>query len=349
MIEVYYEDSKVDIQDIKKGNEYTLKYPCYDNNCNPYTVYFNKGIYLIELWGASGSNLNNEYGHGAYTSGIITLHRSDTFYFYIGNVGEKNRQKTYNGGGAGSGTGYSGGGSTDMRIIKSNDNNNPLEFKSLLSRIMVAAGGAGFNAYDICDETPMIDDGFGHGGEGTGSNGNHKKCSYGKNVTIATAATQKQGGKSSYNEDIDSIYSSCINLTLYGKIGEGASAPDANYGSGGGGGYFGGGAGCVNSYAVTSGSGGSSYVSGHPSCIEIDEKSTNNDNIIFLDSSIHYSTYFFHRPFMVNGGTTILEPNRQPSVGHIGSGFVKITILELSKCSEPKELRLSLFVLIILF
>ena len=309
----------------------SLSFP-FVNDCSGYSLTLDPGFYLFEAWGASGGN--DEYGgRGAYIKGKIHIYESTNFQIFVGGKGGESIQTENeinnggcNGGGSG-GLGYNdgsyiyyagggGGGSTDIKTSTSHE-----------TRILVAAGGggcSGLNKENWARSGGYGGDEIGGIGEGLPETNDIRNPA---NQTFGYQKFQGENGRSA-----DNSYSS-------GAEGNG----------GGGGGYFGGGAGCVNSHAVTSGSGGSSYVSGHPSCIAIDEKSTNNDNIIFLDSSIHYSTYFFHRPFMVNGGTTILEPNRQPSVGHIGSGFVKITILELSKCSDPKELHLSLCVLIILF
>ena len=182
MINIQVDGINKDVEKIKPGKQFLLRYPCKDNinnhECYPYEVNFQKGKYLLELWSASGSDLDDEFGRGAYTSGIITFSHEITLYFYLGNIGKLNSSKTYNGGGSGSSYGYSGGGSTDVRITKSSSND-PLEFGSLLSRIMVAGGGAGYSTWgyhqNSCVEESLIRGGFGNGGEGPGSNGDHKK------------------------------------------------------------------------------------------------------------------------------------------------------------------------------
>lgn len=82
------------------------------------------GWYRIELWGTQGGGAAG--GYGAYTSGIIKLNEGDTLYFYVGKHQE----------------GTSSGRETDVRIQSGNYNDST----SLLTRIMVAAGGGSASA-----------------------------------------------------------------------------------------------------------------------------------------------------------------------------------------------------------
>ena len=105
----------------------------------------------------------------------------------------------------------------------------------------------------------------------------------------------------------------------------------------------------MNHYSVTSGSGGSSYVSGHPGCIAVNENSSNDDDITFLESSIHSSSYYFVNTYMLSGDATILEPDRTYAKGHSGSGCAKLTFLDPQKitCEHHKSLHFSLLAIII--
>ena len=67
---------------------------------------------------------------GAYTNGIINLTKGTILYVYVGG------SNGYNGGG-GQSSDRPGGGATDIRLIEG------VDFNSLKSRIMVAAGGGG--------------------------------------------------------------------------------------------------------------------------------------------------------------------------------------------------------------
>ncbi len=99
------------------------------------------GTYQIELWGASGGGPSDtSSGQGAYTKGAIHLKKGDTFYVYVGEKGKNNRKESFNGGGyGGAGSGWSGGGATDIRLIHGEWDN----LEGLKSRIMVAGGGGG--------------------------------------------------------------------------------------------------------------------------------------------------------------------------------------------------------------
>ena len=132
-------------------SQYILRYPCADNDCYPYRVDFQKGRYLIECWGASGSLPVSEFVRGAYSSGILEVQNPITLYAYLGNVGTLNGIATFNGGGRGSVQGNSGGGATDFRLV----NGSFSSLEGLISRVIVAGGGAGLNQYS--DYTPYYE------------------------------------------------------------------------------------------------------------------------------------------------------------------------------------------------
>jgi hypothetical protein len=180
-----------------------------------------------------------------------------------------------------------GAGASDVRLANGAWDN----FNSLKSRIMVAAGAGGsispvyWAPYAGGLESPKTD-----GGEKI--NGNE--------YIVVDGATQTSG-------------------YAFG-IGQTATEKDlAGYArSGGGGGYYGGyGKWC-------SGSGGSSFVSGHPGCNAISASSTNT-NIIHTGQPNHYSGYKFTETEMKGGNESVKEPDGTFNKGHLGSGVIKIT------------------------
>jgi hypothetical protein len=92
--------------------KYELRYTYLSITCFPYEINLPRGVYLFECYGASGDNTD----HGGYTSEIIRINKLTTFYTYLGKKGTLNGVSTYNGGGKGTSSGYSGGGSTDIRL-----------------------------------------------------------------------------------------------------------------------------------------------------------------------------------------------------------------------------------------
>ena len=122
---------------------------------------------MIECWGAQGSNMLDKVGgKGGYCKGTVKLpHR--TIYIYVG---------AQSGGFGGGGVtidseraahfGNDGGGATDVRLVEGSTYK---EFKSLMSRIIVAAGGGGANHRNSVGEDPQW--GQGDGGYGGGLNG----------------------------------------------------------------------------------------------------------------------------------------------------------------------------------
>lgn len=130
-------------------NRYSESSTEFDKNLSDgqeYIVPYGKaGWYKIELWGAAGggSKDGTERSNGAYTSGIIYLEENDYLYFYLGKQASAgNTAGGFNGGGSAAFNGGGGGGATDVRL----ENGGWNDTKSLQSRIMVAAGGAGQNS-----------------------------------------------------------------------------------------------------------------------------------------------------------------------------------------------------------
>ena len=307
---------------IDDAGRYFLEYPCQNEDCYPYTVELKRGLYLIECWGASGSEDENQFVRGAYVSGILVARAPQTLYAYIGSVGKLNGPKTFNGGGKGSKQGYSGGGATDFRT----KNGKYDELNGLLSRIIVAAGAGGLNQYTEGSYISEVFVGTGSGGAEKGLNGYVTQAT--ENIdsplTQAMGGTQQEGGMSGY----------CPSNCLYGcsdqlqaKLGIGQDCCHSEWGTGGGGGYFGGGAGSVNHYIVGSGAGGSSYVSGHSNCTSVVGDDSVKGYYVNYDTSVHQSTLYFLRATMLSGDDPLIEPNGKSAKGHTGSGAARITFI----------------------
>jgi hypothetical protein len=120
------------------------------------------GSYLIQVWGAQGSNatLNGTTlgGNGGHCSGEITLTSGTVLYVQVGG------QAGYNGGGAGgasgSETGKPGGGATDVRLT-----NNTLTDRIIVAGVGGGASGVGSNGYGGTKSNVV--------GGGAEMNGNH--------------------------------------------------------------------------------------------------------------------------------------------------------------------------------
>ena len=279
-----------------------LEYKVYDYS---YTGSYKKfvapadGLYKVELWGASGGGTLG--GKGAYTSGEVELNQGDTFYVYVGQ-GSSGNSSTFNGGGSCGSNCSAGGGASDIRLVNGAWNSS----KGLASRIMVAAGGAGYNPYRS---------GYpgGAGGALTGIGGSGDS-------PANSLATQTAGAISSGNVQ-----------SRNGQFGIGGSGDD--WGGGGSGGYWGG-SGGKNSGTGNGGTSGTSYISGYPGCIAI--KSTNefvpkdgcDENSNNVECSTHYSGVTFNSPIMKAGNEEM--PNyidESNMTGNEGNGHARITIL----------------------
>ena len=154
---------------VNKGNEcediIINREFAYTGAVQTYEVLFD-GNYKLEVWGAQGggahhSSENGTAGKGGYSTGVVTLKAGDILYVYVGGEGKTKVLKGtvdggFNGGGYGwSNTGgssdvpSSGGGATDIRLVRANgswyntNHTSWLTDESLLSRIIVAGGGGG--------------------------------------------------------------------------------------------------------------------------------------------------------------------------------------------------------------
>ena len=332
-------DGPKNIIEFNPGYSVLLNYPCEGNNkCYPYKVILKKGKYIIKCWGASGTELDNEYVRGAFTSGILTLKKTKELFFYLGQVGTLNGAETYNGGGHGSQYGNSGGGATDVRLVSGKFDS----FNGLLSRIMVAAGAGGFNQYVINTAVYGPKCGNGHGGSLVGD------CSYTLingnsfyNITFAYGGNQTHGGLSGYCAVGECMYDTPEKY--YGEFGKGDSTREKLYGCGGGGGYFGGGTSGTNHLIVNSGAGGSSYVSGCDGCSAVSPTSTNTNNISFLNGNVHYSRIKFTDIVMKSGYEEISEPLGELKNGHTGNGAAFISYIGPSfECTYEYTIKVKL-------
>ena len=206
-----------------------FEFACPDDpsSCSYKSLTLKRGVYLLKLYGASGgcetsSSLQNIPGKGGFAQGVLTLLEKKILYLYIGGKGMQSIGNIlpggWNGGGAGTQSGGSGGGATDIRTIPGDWNNE----ESLKSRIIVAAGGGG--AYR--GATHHSD-----GGDGGGLEGNST------NKYMLNSETYSEGVFACYGTQ-----TGCegTELGIKGEFGKGASG-NGYYYSGGGGGYWGGG------------------------------------------------------------------------------------------------------------
>ena len=309
----------------------------------PYIIRPNK-TYNFQLWGSmSGSN---HTGNGGYVAGDLLLNQERQLFVYTGNAAGYSATHTFNGGGKGE-WGASGGGATDVRLVGGEwDAEGSLE-----SRIMVAGGGGGkYNkgavTVDIVSENQSYAGGL---------------RSYNTNETptdlTAYGATQTSGGTTPHIT-FDDRFPQFIHEYngSFGKGGYSYNSQNATLlgrSAGGGGGYYGGAqSGRYTTDTFISGTGGSSFISGHTgsvaiaSATDLTPRKDSQDNQCADGTtdnlcSIHYSGISFTNTVMIDGAgyqwTT--EKGNQPvgmpniynsstEMGHKGGGYAKVTTNE---------------------
>ena len=275
------------------SRSYIFNYPCYSRTeCGPYELIMSPGTYQIELWGAQGGdaryhNDNNmrigSGGKGAYVSGIIQLIGTTRLFLYIGGQGEDQSslynnvsRGGFNGGGDGGvdscdddkpESGAGGGGSTDIRLYKSND------MKALRSRFIVAGAGGGALSTNYTLEYRELSSYLG------GSAGKL----YG-NTSTKYGMGGGQGDQGEFWKGGNGTGCNC-NCTSGSATG------------GSGSGYYGGiTSPPENQWYEYGGSGGSSYISGYEGCLSVLD--LEGDDIVPSTTSIHYSNFFFNNTIM---------------------------------------------------
>jgi len=268
----------------------------YTGDSQSYTVP-RTGYYYIEMAGASGGYISTTYhnGQGAKTSGYIFLEKGETLYFYVGGKGTSTKTANasisggYNGGGdaknesSSGSTATSGGGATDVRLVGGEWDS----ASSLISRIMVAAGGAGSN-----NTTTYIGYG-GFGGFLFGETGTSNQGEY-----YGTGGTQISGGTNVRGTP-----------SLNGSFGIGGGGSVFTNAGSGGGGYYGGASG--DGYR-SGGGGGSSYISGYAGVNSIEESTT----ITHTNQTLHYSGKYFIGGKMLAGQN---EGNGYAKITYVGT------------------------------
>jgi len=308
--------------------------------------------YKMECWGASGGDATygstvKKGGRGGYTKGWIELSSAIPLYIYVGEAGSyipavvgndfNSKEGTYNGGGAAqnhSCVTATGGGATDIRIVKGSDWD---DFTSLKSRIMVAAGGGGGNTYSFYSGGNSGDGSGGHAGGQNGGNGTIAYSSLAYTASqVAQMTPSTGGGQNSGGNPLAGSYVSGGVLNS-GTFGKGGNAKSGGYRQGGGSGYYGGGSGGAIPSLVFSGAGGSSFISGYTGCNAINyESSTSESNIIHRGSSVllinavpySFASSSSTAPIMTAGNQTMPNPTSaiaNESNGHTGNGYARIT------------------------
>ena len=319
---------------MQKNNNPTFNfdYPCESHvDCYPISLALNPGTYKFQCYGASGGDSGNgKGGFGAYVAGKITLIKNTQLFLYIGAEGHTELGKTsFNGGGRAhiidstESRGASGGGGTDIRLENSSD------IKGLLSRIMVAGGGGGGESYAKGAKG-------GDAGSYIGQNGSMVYKQFTNNIiTVPKGGGQTSGG--SKGECITNEVGCDDRSGHDGEFGVGGNASDQKYGGGGDGGYFGGGGGSIANYVVSSGAGGSSYVSGKDKCHSF--KSNGANSIQDIYSSFHPSTLYFTSIIFQSGS----------EIQYKGNGKIIITYLNNKvSCNSLLEIKYNFLLLILI-
>lgn len=208
-----------------------------------------EGLYKFEVWGASGTNGNNNLvgGYGGYACYYAYCKAGDILYAVIGGY-----NNGYNGGGIGT-HGIGGGAShiaTRSGLLSS--------LASYIAYILCVAGGGGSAGYTYNDKVSQ------KGGNGGGTNGSHGSCdTYNYAGWIGECGYSNRGGgriKYKYGMAVDTI-----GTDINGKFGAGGdknSFPASGYTtnvSGAGAGLYGGGVGGYYNNVNPAG-GGSGYI-----------------------------------------------------------------------------------------
>ena len=223
----------------------------YNNSSVPYySVTLSSGIYLLEVWGASGGCYYGDSGKGGYTYGTYTVRNSQTLYVCVGGAGTHDPGTAYSithAGFNGGGGGQAGGGGATHMATALRGTGVLTAYESYQNDVLLVAGGAGNGDLGI-------------GGDGGG--GNEPGCN-GTTTTIPghdggtghrRASDYGRGGTSSSG---GAGYSASDGAGSFGKGGN-AYSSSGDSAAGGGGGWYGGGSSPVAGHGP--GGGGSGHI-----------------------------------------------------------------------------------------
>ena len=271
------------------------------------------GYYELETWGAQGGTANTSYpstgGYGGYSTGVVSLAKTDTLYINVGGLGSPNNNSNiagaiggYNGGGN---SGYvntsaygeiwtaSGGGASHIAKVSGLLKNISSNKDSIL---LVSGGGAGGFYHNNLSYHP-----WGEGGSGGGYIGG-TGTTYGTGYVVGQGGTQSAAGYTSSSASYPGGFG-------FGGYGVGGTS---NYFSGGGSGYYGG------SGAVYAGAGGGSGYIGN--------------TLLVSSTSLtkHMTCYNCSTSTDASTKTTTTTNNSATATSDypkLGNGYVRITYL----------------------
>lgn len=259
------------------------------------------GYYKVTLNAASGAQISNyKPGAGGYVSGIIYLKAQEKYYFYVGgqkssfNLVPLNDTYVY----------ASGGGATDMRLVKGNTF---WDTESLRSRILVAGGGGGAEwpgSQGGAGGRLVADTGWGTT-YGPPDNWNEENAQINYNISCHGGGQTSGGSCAGYPINASGTFGLAGWYNQWKSDGVTGSAEDN--GGIGGGGYYGGGS---MGYAHAGG-GGSSFISGYAGVNAITTSGTHTNN------TLHYSGKYF------------IDNNILPAY-NVGVGKAEVTYLGLT-------------------
>ena len=236
------------------------------------------GDYTIELWGAVGGGASGLVSYGAYTKGTIFFEAGQKLYVYVGQAGKRMN--------ANGGATWNGGGNLTSYY---GDSNNGTGGGATDVRLVPTSAPNVWNEFDSLKSRIMV------AGAGAG---------------YVSSATGYAGGLSSYRATHTYSGTTWVGTpatqTSGNALGRGADSARAS----GGGGYFGG------LTSERTGSGGSSYISGHLGAVGLKEESQANNLVfnynkttnnvcetgnLYEPCSYHYSGYIFKDTVMIDG------------------------------------------------
>lgn len=266
------------------------------------TLTLPKGVYKLECWGAQGGNYNTSYqgGKGGYSTGLLTLADNTTLYLYTG----QNNNSYGSSAGNTSGTAFNGGGYG----------------KTVYYRSTYTYSCAGGGASDIRIGTDSLYARVIVAGGGSGST-NGSSGYYGGGIT--------SGG---YNTTYQATQTTAGSLGSFG-VGANSNPSSTNYryaSAGGGGGWYGGGSSTGYNDSSTTyrqhHGGGSGYVYTTETAVNYPSGCLLNENYYLTDAET------------IAGNQSFLSPAGASEIGHLGNGYIRITVIEGQKSFQKMYL-----------
>ena len=86
-VRINHSNASLNVKHTETNRSYLIKYPCGDpSQCSEYSITFNPGTYLLEVWGSQGGDsigYTGKGGSGGYSIGVFKTNAIKLYIFIL--------------------------------------------------------------------------------------------------------------------------------------------------------------------------------------------------------------------------------------------------------------------------